>query len=303
MSSQGRRTGIRMPVPAAVLLLGLAACTRTSVPVGSTPGLAVPEAPLSPLTTGIPFGFGQPTEIIYAVAWVGEGEELALRDPAGISGTVLTSFQPDKVGVQLTGNATFLGSSLWVQVESPAGAGWVNSWNLTEYIAPNDFCNDPRVVPLMQAFIQAVISQDGAALQAVANPKRGLVLRYDWWNPEVVIDYQALPGLFADRTVHEWGARDSMGSPIEGTFSEVILPPLAQVLQGAPTVTCGSLITGSTARPARWPSEYVNLNYYAFYRRDATSETGFNWRAWALGFEYLEGQPFLTLVVQYRGEV
>ncbi len=280
-----------------------AACTRTSVPVGATPGALLTSVPPIPARTGVPFGFGRPTELQFAVVWVPEGETLAVRAPAGISGTAVAEFAYDERGLELTGNALFLGSSLWVEIDSPAGAGWVNSWNLTESVLPTDFCEDARVVPVLQAFMQAVDLQDGLALQRLTSPKRGLVLRQGWWNPEVVIAPGDVAALFVDRIERNWGVGDALGSPVRGTFSAVYWPELAEMVRGTPTVTCDSLVTGSTAHPARWPGEYANLNYYAFFSADPAAETGFNWRTWAIGIEYVEGLPYIALIVQYRGEV
>lgn len=284
-------------------LVAAAGCTRTSVPVGATPGSLPTGALPIPIRTGVPFGLGRPSETQFAVVWVPEGQTLAVRVPAGISGTSVAEFPYDDRGLALTGNALFLGSSLWVEVDSPAGSGWVNSWNLTESVLPDDFCDDARVVPVLQAFMQAVDLQDGQAMQRLASPKRGLVLRHDWWNPEVIIPPGDVTALFTDRAPRDWGVGDTLGSPVRGSFSEVFWPELAEMVRGTPTITCNSLVTGSTARPAQWPGEYANLSFYAFFTPDPASDTGFNWRTWAVAIEYVEGLPYIAVIVQFRGEV
>jgi hypothetical protein len=286
-----------------VATAALVGCTRASVPVGATIDAPLGPTPGGAIPTGIPYGFGEPTNIQYAVAWVAPDGEVNVRQPAGISGTVLARFPADEREVHLTGNALFLGSSLWVEVDSPAGPGWTNSWYLTEWVPQDDFCADTRIIPLLQAWIGAIEAEDGQALAGLANARRGLILRHDWWNPEVVISPPEIPGLFESRQAMDWGQRDSMGSLVSGTFREVMLPSLQSVFGTAATVTCNSLITGNTARPARWPAEYTNLNYYGFFVPDPSAPNGFNWRAWAVGVEYIQGQPQITLVVQYRGEV
>jgi hypothetical protein len=52
-----------------------------------------------------------------------------------------------------------------------------------------------------------------------------------------------------------------------------------------------------------WPSEYSNMNYISFHRAAPEPGSQLNWRTWALGIEYLDGQPYLALLVQYRGEI
>ncbi len=294
----------RFALQAIVLALASVSCTRTSVPVGATAGvLPTLTGAVAPERTGVPFGFGRPTELEFAVVWVPEDETLAMRVPAGISGTVIAEYEYDDRGVRLTGNALFLGNSLWVEVAGPPGNGWVNSWNLTESVSSEAFCGDERVVPILQAFMQAVEVQDGQALQSLASPKRGLILRHDWWNPEVVVLPGRVAALFSDDTAYDWGSGDALGTPVRGSFAEVILPELTGMVRGEPTVTCNSLVTGRTARPGRWPGEYANLNYYAFFVPDPATAAGFNWRTWAIGFEYVEGLPYIAVIVQFRGEV
>src|SRR5512139_1763749 len=76
-------------------LLAVAACTRSSVPVAITPGQTPALATPGVVRTGVPFGFGEPSALPYAVAWVPEGESLAVRVPAGISGTAIAQYAYD----------------------------------------------------------------------------------------------------------------------------------------------------------------------------------------------------------------
>jgi hypothetical protein len=289
--------------------VALAACTRTLVPV--TPiVLATPSATsVSPTIVVEPGPTLRPTEpisagVAYAVTWVAGGETLAVRQPAGTSGSKIDELSSDQRGIQLTGNSTPLGSSLWVEIlRSGGGSGWVNSWNLTEAVSASDFCADARVQALIDRVKTAVEERDGAALAELINPRRGLVVRLDWWNPDVVIPYPTVSNLLSSPTKIEWGIEQESGKPVEGTFREMILPGLDDVLEGDPTISCDSLNAGRTARSVQWPDEFTNINFYSFFRPANVPGNELSWRAWAMGIEYVGGEPFLSLLVQYRAEI
>jgi hypothetical protein len=297
----------RMGLCAAVL--ALSACTRSTVPVTAIGPSTLPSPTTASTIIVEPGPTLRPTEPIfagltYAVAWVPGGETLAVRQPAGTSGTKIDELSSDQRGLQLTGNSTLLGSSLWVEImRAGGGSGWVNSWNLTEAVNASDFCADPRVETLIAKVKAAVADRDGQALGALINPRRGLVIRIDWWNPDVLIPYLTVPNLLTSPAVVEWGIERESDKPIEGTFRETILPALESTLEGDPLAGCNSLNVGRTARTVQWPDEFTNINFYSFYRPPNVPGNELSWRAWALGIEYVGGEPYLSLLVQYRPEI
>jgi hypothetical protein len=237
------------------------------------------------------------------VVWVPADGLLPVQQPAGIPGLQVGALAPDARGISLTGASTLLGSSLWVEVVAPGVAGWVNSWYLTEDIPPAEFCSDPQVVAVLERLGEAILDRDGRALAALASPRRGLVIRHDWWNPEVILPPADLPEIYASETVVLWGASDTPGAPIQGTFSQVIAPMLEDVFAEDAEVTCNSLRTGSTSGEVRWPGEYTNLNFYAFYRPANQPGSQLTWHTWAVGIEYVDGRPWVTVLVHYRAEI
>jgi hypothetical protein len=225
-----------------------------------------------------------------------------VRQPAGISGAVVDTLPRDSRDVRLTGDSSSLGSSLWVEILRPAGGtGWVNFWNLTEDVAREEFCTDARVGRLAERFQQAVRLGDGSALAALISPKRGWVYRHEWWNDEVIMPLEAIPGLFQSSDEMVWG-QGSAGAPVLGSFSDVVLPDLV-VAAGGSEQTCGLLRSGDTARSAEWPVDYRNLNFLYFFQPSAASEATFGWSGWGLAVEYLQGQPLLAAMVRYHGEI
>ncbi len=290
---------------AATLVLGVAATAcrsslvEISVPADLRHGTPNPQAAatteLQPPTLSAVVGFS------YAVVWVEEG--LAVRQPAGITSSEIASLPADQRGIGVTGQSTLLGSSTWLEIFLPeGGTGWVNSYNLTEDVGPQGFCQDPRLVDLADRFILALESKSGEQLAQLASPKRGLIIRHDWWNPEVVTELGSLSHLFQDAAELDWGINRDSGLSITGSFGEVILPQLLDVFSAAPAFGCNRLDSGSTAEAVAWPSEYTNLNFISFHRA-APSPGSLNWRTWALGIEYVDGSPYLAVLVQYRGEI
>lgn len=308
------RPGWQRPVPRwlfpLVVFLSLAAgCSRAEVPAEALFPTASPtslqEPTASPTVEPFPTSPPGPTPEIsgYAVAWVPEGETLAVVEPAG-SGAVVGELDPTTRGIELTGNTTLLGSAKWVEIRrSGGGTGWVRAWNLVEAVDPEGFCQDSRVLDLIVAFRRALERRDGAALATLVSPRHGLVIRHDWWNPEVVVPKEEVADLLEGTRAYRWGEQLGTGFPIEGAFRQVILPQLEDVLVDKAEVHCQSLRVGATTRPAQWPSEYINIPFYTLFRPPPSESNPYGWRAWALGFEYVDGQPYLVLLVQYRPEI
>jgi hypothetical protein len=290
---------------ATALVLGVAAtaCRSSLVefgiaagpPTGTQTSLAAASTEVRQPTIAAPGGFS------YAVVWVEEG--LAVRQPAGITSSEVASLPADQRGIGVTGQSTLLGSSTWLEIFLPeGGTGWVNGYNLTEDVGPEAFCQDPRLVDLANRFILALESESGEQLAQLTSPKRGLIIRHDWWNPEVVTELGSLSHLFQEPAELDWGINRDSGLSISGSFGAVILPQLMDVFSAAPGFGCNRLATGSTAEEVAWPSEYTNLNFISFHRA-APSPSSLNWRTWALGIEYVDGSPYLAVLVQYRGEI
>ena len=289
------------------LILLLSACRQSFVPVPTTTSL--PAADPLPQPTEAPEISQAPTRIIlaqvpYAVAWVHELEPLAVRQPAGITSMEVASLATDQRGLTVTGQITQMGSSTWVEINLPQGGkGWVNSWNLTEDVEGSSFCADARIPELANQFILAIKERDGAKLARLVSPKRGVIIRHDWWNPEINVGFSSVPGLFLDPSSFEWGVNRDSELAIDGTFRDVILPQLEDVFSVAPEIRCDELGVGSTGQDTIWPSEYSNINYISFHRAAPDPGSQLNWRTWALGIEYLDGEPYLSILIQYRGEI
>lgn len=287
-----------------MLAITLAACTRSSVPI-PTP-LVLPTEPAieqeQPVITLVPEPISG--DATYAIVWIEQDDVLRIRQPAGISGSVVDTLARDLRGVRLTGKTTSLGSSTWVEVVRPmGGTGWISSWNVTEYVSEDQFCSDPEVARLIEQFVQAVETSDGSKLASIVSPKRGLVIRHDWWNPEVKFDYFSIHTIFDAIEVYDWGIERNSDLAIEGTFSQVIPQQLMEVFGAVPEIVCNSLKTSTTGREVEWPQQYANLRFYSFHKPATEPGNQLNWKTWALAIEYVDGVPYLAVLVQYKGEI
>ncbi len=281
--------------------LFVASCTRTTVPLLSTSTAAAELPQVNPtpfvISTFEPSG-------MYAVVGIPEGEVLLLRNPAGITGSIVEELAYDEQGITATGNVANLGSSIWMEIQTADGArGWVNSLNMTEDVSQEQFCEDARALLVLDNSLRSIQGQDGDLLSQIVNPRRGLIIRHDWWNPEVIVPADSLSGIFEGRDEVEWGLMSGGEFKIQGSFKDIILPLLEDTILNSPVVVCGDVPSGTTSRQVLWPTEYTSLNYFAIHRPAPEGGNDFDWRTWAFVFEYIDGEPFLTSIIHFHGDV
>jgi len=280
----------------------LSACTRSTVPIVQV--TAIPTEGQSTVEASQPTYIPFEITDTFGVVWVPQDGQLDVHNPAGVAGSIVERFDYDATGIRLTGNTTSLGSSLWVEIQTAADqAGWVNFWNLTEDVTADAFCADERSYDLMRRAAEAILQQDGDALAGMINPERGLMIRQEWWNPEVNLNAEQIGSIFEDRTSYDWGEQSGGEFRTTGTFPGVILPLLKDVLEDVQQPTCGHIQYGVSSTPAEWPSEYRNLHYFGFSRPAPEKGNPYDWRAWGFGFEYIRGMPYLTVAVHFHGDV
>ena len=298
--SVSRRYLLKAIKVVAISLL-IASCTRTTVPLLPT-STAVGEIPQVNTTPFVISTF-EPSGM-YAVVGILEGEVLALRNPAGITGSIIKELTYDARGITATGNVANLGTSIWMEILTSDGSrGWVNSLNMTEDVSQEQFCQDARALLVLDHSLHSVQNQDGDLLSQIVNPRRGLIIRHDWWNPEVIIPAVSVSGIYDDRSDMEWGLLSGGEFKIQGSFKDIILPLLEDTVLNSPVPVCGELPSGTTSRPALWPTDYTSFNYFAIHRPAPEGGNAFDWRTWAFMFEYIDGQPFLTSIIHFHGDV
>ena len=241
----------------------------------------------------------------YAVILVSEGDVLNMRSAPGVGNPIVDTLAAQATGILHTGKYQGINGSQWAEVTTPAGIkGWVNAHYLTEYKDPQAFCQDERVGLLIDRFILALQAQDGRAIVSLISPIHGLTIRVSWWNPEVNFPFNEIGQIFTDDQSQNWGVQDGSGSPIVGSFSEVVFPLLQEVVNSPFSSHCNDIEggTGGSAGWILWPYEYRNINFVALYR-EALPGDELNWRTWAIGVEYVAGEPTIAFLVQYHWEI
>jgi len=294
----------------AAAILGLWACTRTTIPVTLAPPPTLmsmePTPVVAPTATLIPgdWPIGASPNFTYAVVWTPAQQLVDVYQPAGITGSVVDALAYDQRDLRLTGGHTEFGSSMWVELIRPGGGtGWVNGWNLTEQFSADAFCDDPRIRDLISRFQAAVTQSDGEGLAALSSPKRGLVVRYFPKGGEAALSLTDVSLLFSSRAQFEWGIDPESGRGLTGTFRDLVLPELNAVLEATPEATCNVLKIGDSAVPVAWPAEYTNLNFLSLFTPPAEGASQYEWRAWGVGIEFVDGTPYVTVLVRFRGEI
>jgi hypothetical protein len=108
--------------------------------------------------------------------------------------------------------------------------------------------------------------------------------------------------LFNSNATYDWGAHPASGESLIGTFTDKVLASLIDVIGTDPKRICNTLQEGlsygNTSEQIAWPALYRSLNFISLYR-PAPSDEELNWRTWAVGIDYVNGEPFIAVLVQY----
>ena len=285
----------------------LSGCSRGDVPLPTFPVAETFEIPteVAPAQTSTPLVSEKyPLQIEYAAVWASKEEGLPVRNQAGISATVAEVIPWDSRKIYLTGNRSLLGSSLWLEIITENNIkGWVSAWNLTEYISPSQFCDDSQARIVLEDFLQALQEPENARLKEFISPNRGLSIRLNWYNPDVTYSMDEVDSIFTDVREMDWGTMADSGLQITGSFEKIIRPKLEDVFTESPEALCNQLEWGSTAGTVLWPDELDNIHFYAFYRPAKEGGNPLDWRTWAIGIEYVNHQPFITILIHYSSEL
>ncbi|MEN6394035.1 MAG: SH3 domain-containing protein [Anaerolineaceae bacterium] len=242
-----------------------------------------------------------------AVVMVKEEEVLNVLANPNQADHVIATLPPHTTQISTTGKSQEVEGEVWVEIQTPEnGTGWVKMVNLTEQVSSMAFCSDKKATALVGEFMGAVQVRDGQKLAQLVSPRRGLIIRHEWWNPEVHFQGSlVLENIFTDSTVFDWGINNGSGQTIQASFKDEILPLIDDV-QGGSVQVCNSLeqglASGGSTGFIRWPGEYANINYIAIYR-PAVEGDELNWRTWAIGIEDVNGNPTIAILVQYHWEI
>ncbi len=283
----------------------LPATTQTLAPTAVPTFLAsATPAPTAapPVATPAPVGDSD-ADTVYRVAFVAANDVLNVRRQPNPNAAVVAQLAPDATGIAvLDEGQAVTGGSLWLPVETTEGDGWVNSAFLTEAVDREAFCSDAAVDDLLARLQKAVAEKDGDLLSELVHHERGLRLRLNWWNEEILVRGDELAGLFDATTSYDWGFEDGSGLPIRGSFRDVALPRLEQDLLGADEWTCDEGRFGPTAGSTVLPEGYEAVRFVSAHRT-APIEMEMDWGTWLIGVERWQGRYYISYMVHYRWEI
>lgn len=279
--------------------------SATPLPAGTVPSPTASIVPVTktPIVTANPPVTPTPADVEYRVAFVAANDVLNVRlrpDPAA---PIVTELAADAAGIRVTGPGRNLpDGSIWRPVTTDRGDGWVNGDYLVEVVERDTFCGDPAVDDLLHRLRMAIAEQDGTMFSELVHPERGLRLRVNWWNNEIIVRDDGLVDLFRSTTVYDWGFEDGSGKPIRGSFGDVILPRLERDLLGAGEWTCDEGLFGPTAGSTYLPEGYEALRYYSAHRAGSDADDP-DWGTWLVGIERSQGRYTISYLVHYRWEI
>ena len=159
-----------------------------------------------------------------------------------------------------------------------------------DIVSHDAFCGDARIPALIEQLKGSLNQSNGDGLSALVSPVNGLDIRLWAMSTEVTFNKNAARTAFTSTESHSWGGGPS-GQPDVGTFKDVIQPKLLEVLN-APNMEryCDDL---TKVFPVAVPWAYPDMRYYNLYK-PASDELSFDFRTWLIGFEYVNGQPYLS---------
>jgi len=284
-----------------------ATSTLTPTPVTTTPTAtytptpitATPTATYTPTTIGTFTSSPTPTSTPtttpsgpYAVILVEMSDVLNIRENAGIGFPVVGSFAPDAINVMRTGPTQQVDGSQWAEVQRlDGGIGWVNSHYLTEYVSHEEFCADPDIPSKIVQLQQALNESSGDLFGPKISTIHGTDIRLWAYQDAVNISQEEALNIFASTESHNWGSGPS-GNPDIGTFTEIIYPKLLEVFNDHNRQAYCDDLTNVYPLLHPWPQEYQGIRYYNLYK-PAPPDNEFDYRTWLIGFEFVDGQPYL----------
>ncbi len=239
----------------------------------------------------------------YAVIGIHPEGVLNLYAAPGAENPIVGSFAANARNIERGSTFVLVGSEAWVEARLPGGLpGWVRDSNLTETIASEQFATDLRPIQRIETLKQAMHNSDGNLFASLVSPKRGVTILYHgtWGSNPVTYTTESARQAFLNPEIIDWGAEGASGINAVGTFSEKVQPKLLDVLNS------GYQLHPNDPNRAQmyvepWPGVYQNLNYFAVLK-PGTPGIELDWRLWLVGFEYVDGIPYLAALLHYVWE-
>jgi hypothetical protein len=148
----------------------------------------------------------------------------------------------------------------------------------------------------------ALLNSNGETFGSLVSPAHGLDARL--WRYGTVAHYtpEEASWVFQSVYVVSWGPAPGSGAETSGTFSGELLPKLQEVFGADYSLHCNDTLDLATFSLEPWPAEYTNINFYTVYKPGSEEFGGLDWRAWAVGIEYVQGNPKLFALIHFQWE-
>lgn len=270
-----------------------------------SPTLTPTFTPSAPALTATPGGTPQPTPtatlvpLTYALVNVPDRGTLHLRSRPDIESRIVGALAAQQRNIPLTGRTFGTIPRIWYEVRrSGGGTGWISSYYVVEYVPSEAFCRDERVKTLLAELTTSVKNLDGALLARLVSPMHGVTVRLSAkGTPYNFLELYARYLYWSTYPI-PWGKVGPGGKALTGSFKSLVTPRLQEVFGAQVELYCNdaSRLSGY-AQP--WPPEYQNVNFYTVFRAESKPGAG-DWRAWLVGVDYVNRQPYLYALIHYQ---
>ncbi|MDH3684501.1 MAG: hypothetical protein OEV40_31665, partial [Acidimicrobiia bacterium] len=238
-----------------------------------------------------PFG-----DAVRRVVLVAEDDALNVRVAAGGANEVIGMVAPGTV-VGLNGPESEIDSSTWVEMASPVGPGWVDSYFLAEVVADESFSGDDRVITLVDRMAE-IIRERGDLAEVPS--RRGLYVSHH--AAPTRFSPQQLRGVLADPTTYRWPSNalddddlSDAADEIERTFTEAVGDSFAGSWDDPDRVYAhDEPLTGGNGRlpDAAIPFVLSGFHYLSvFDSGDDADHRGMDWTSWHIAIDYEDAAP------------
>jgi photosystem II stability/assembly factor-like uncharacterized protein len=159
-------------------------------------------------------------------------------------------------------------------------------------VSHDAFCADSRITTLIGQLKDSVNQSNGNGFANLVSPLHGVDVRLWAYAAPVNFNTTTASTVFTSTNSYNWGGGPS-GIPDNGSFKDIIQPKLLDVFNAPNMETYCDNLTKVYPLANPWP--YPNMHYMNLYK-PATS-AGFDFRTWLIGFEYINGQPYVSAMV------
>lgn len=161
-------------------------------------------------------------------------------------------------------------------------------------------CQDPQALDVISQLETALRTSDGALLASLISPQHGMDARLFRDGRVVNYDRAHAAALFESAFALNWGIAPGSGLETRGSFQELMVPDLLDVLSREYEVTCNQIELGGATYTVAWP--YPGIEFLSVHFPGTDAFDGMDWHTWVFGMHYVDRRPFLYAMMQFKWE-